>query len=81
MYYQARSFLGSWEAVCTIFFREAVWNIVLGGYLHFYQQHRIAFFFSVAFRIKSDTDRLSLLSYLGFGSAWHDCLGLREVFE
>ena len=80
MYYRAGSFLGSWEAVCTI---------LPGGCLKYcpgrlsalLSQHRIACIFrlhfgciSVAFRIKSDTsvsrrDRLSLLSYLDFGSA------------
>jgi len=67
MYYRAGSFLGSWEAVCTIFCREAVWNIVLVGCLHFYRSIALHVFFgciTVAFRIKSDTS--SFLGAIGF---------------
>jgi len=87
MYYRAGSFLGSWEAICTIFSGRLSgilsWEVVCT----FIDSIALLFFFlgcishKIGYLFISRRDQLSLLSYLDFGSAWHNCLGLREVFE
>ena len=78
MYYQAKSFVGSWEAVCIYFSGRLSgifpWEVVCTSTSSIALHVFWLYFHQIGYLFVSRHDQLSLLSYLDFGSAWYNYL-------